>query len=166
VVSPDAHAYALISLDDKAVWFLDLKSVRKGTNQVSFWMLNVLDPSSGKISYETLQYAVSCENQRIVTTYGVTYAVDGSLIASGDPHDSGAPIIPGSIGEAAFNYVCNNIDPFPSTGTIADTGLAVSAGHRLIDNSKASETTRQKPLPQKPKNETKPAQGKPPRGAI
>jgi hypothetical protein len=135
-VGEDVHAYALITTGVKETWFLDLKSVAKADPSTAFWALDVEDPSAGKTSYAALQYSIDCLNQRMTTLYVAAYAVDGSLLTSGTPGDTGSPIIPGSIGEAFGNYICKGIDPFPKTGTLDDTNKAVAAGHELIEAAK------------------------------
>jgi hypothetical protein len=135
-MAQDAHAYALISTGAKETWFLDLKSVVKADPLTTFWALDVDDPGAGKISYAAIQYSLDCQNQRMAAIYAAAYAIDGTVVNSGNPQDAGAPIVPGSIGEGYANYICKGIDPFPTTGTIADTNNAIEAGHKLIEAAK------------------------------
>jgi len=157
VRAQDTHAYALISSDEKDVFFVDLKSVTKNSDIDSFWVLDVTDPTASKFSYQMFQYAISCTNWRLVTLYSASYGVDGTALNSGDPHDTtGAPIIPGSIGEATANYLCKGIDPHPDVITLPDTNSAVRAGHDVIAETKKYLATSKSDKPLPPKRTTTP----------
>lgn len=88
---------------------IDKDSMTQSAELVEFW--NMVDASSdATVKYRTQKTLVriNCQTKRLGTIYGVTYMPDGSN------HDFGpfdyptmSPIVPGSMGEAMKEFVCD-----------------------------------------------------------
>lgn len=106
--------YRLVAAADSAAVFVDEASIQRTGDQRTYWVLvvnvrPVTLPSGVVVSYRKVQNRDRCTTRGAQTLYQIAYGTDGQVLGTLSNPESVEPVIPGSTGELAFNYVCSGL---------------------------------------------------------
>jgi hypothetical protein len=97
----------LIGGDSTFVIFVDAESIKIEGSTRQYWRtMHWREPTKIGVSYAKSLMNVDCARDTTAIFYGAYYDKLGSVITSGSPDKSESPVIPGTIGDKEFQFVC------------------------------------------------------------
>jgi hypothetical protein len=124
------HAYMIAAQGDTALAYVNIKSFSSRGNVITAWAAWVYDPpmddrAIGAVSYSLTQDVYDCEARRSKGLYSTYYDTHGRVLDAGGLPGRWEPVVPSSLGESVFEYVCGGWKKSNSKNAISDLDAAV-----------------------------------------
>ena len=110
-----AGSYVLVSANGKTVDLVDVGSIKRAGDVVSYWDITLYhEPQRvgnfGLADYMTSRFKVDCVKDEATLGFTVFYRANGEVVTTSGG-ETPVPLVPNSIGEAQRNATCSPPSP-------------------------------------------------------
>ena len=86
-------------------YYVNVSSIKKTKNSRIAWLRSDRNFKTGNINAVTAKIIFFCNQNKYITEYSVSYDDDGNKVNSGYENLS-SEVVPGTVGEDIYKYVC------------------------------------------------------------